>query len=71
MGRYNDTGGTGIPYSDLHPERCQPLPGPAFVLPGEKKARELGVDPDMPPAGDMPHWRRPVTVGNAHLKGRP
>jgi hypothetical protein len=70
MSRFDDANGAPVPYSDKHPERCQPLPGPSFVLPGEKKPRECGDDPAMPPANDQPHWRRPVNVGYGHLKGR-
>jgi len=39
MSRFDDAGGPAIPYSDKHPERCQPAPGPAFVLPGDDEAR--------------------------------
>ena len=70
MSRFDDAGGPPVAYSDKHPERCQPAPGPAFVLPGETVARECGVDSAMPPATSQPHWRREVNVGFAHLKGR-
>lgn len=68
MGRFDSAEGEIVPYSDKRPERCEPARGPEFWL-GEVDAddkpigRRCGVDPDMPPATDQPHWKRGVRRG--------
>lgn len=72
MGRFRTADdGPPIPYSDVKPERCEPAVGPKFILPGETEPRQCGVDPDMPPATDRPHYERDVNLGYAKHKRRP
>lgn len=68
MGRFDAADGEIIPYSDKRPDRCEPQPGPRFLLPGEDEPRACGADPDMPPAADTPHWKRRVRRGYEELK---
>jgi hypothetical protein len=68
MGRFDAADGESIPYSDKRPDRCLPLAGPRFVLPGEVEPRACGADPDMPPASDSAHWKRQVRRGYEDLK---
>ena len=59
-----------IPYSSLHPERCEERPGPAFIFPGEDEPRRCGDDPALPPASPARYYERPVNIGYASLKRR-
>jgi hypothetical protein len=68
MGRFDQANGETVPYSDKRPERCEPVRGPAFLLPGDDEERRCGVDPAMPPASDHPHWKRRVRRGFEELK---
>lgn len=68
MGRFETAADEIIPYSDKCPERCEPVCGPSFVLPGEDEPRACGNDPNMPPATSQPHWKRRVRRGYEDLK---
>lgn len=74
MGRFDSASEEVVAYSDKRPDRCEPVRGPEFCLPGEVDAdgepigRRCGIDPDMPPATDQPHWKRRVRRGYEDLK---
>lgn len=63
MGRFDPASGEIIPYSDKRPDRCEPVRGPEFILPGDDEPRRCGVDSAMPPATELPHWKRRVRRG--------
>jgi hypothetical protein len=70
MGRFRTADGPPAPYSEVAPDRCAPPRGARFLVPGEDKPRECGIDPDMPPSGRPPHYERPVNLGFAGVKRR-